>query len=199
MSATENTPTKAKREAHRKENKPLCQLHLEIAREIRYQFHGAEYEWEDEKYRPFSSYIKYRIKVSINALARQYGLDRNKLNMGELYDAAVRARRDETNGVSTQNLLIDRIIYHVLEHYKTRLGERPQPAPASRTPTKEANQPTEHAGEIEAKLMALRARLERLGDDITDSTERFKIERQIYDLERDADADEWTGFDVIDA
>lgn len=171
--------------ARRKENKPLCQLHLEIARELRWQYHGAQYEWEDEKYCPFPSWIKYRIKVSINALARQYGLDRDKLNIGELYAAAVRARRDETNGVSTQNLLIDRIIYHVLEHYKMRLGERPQPAP-----TKEANQPTEHAGEIEAKIMALRARLERL-DDITDSTERFRIEREIYDLEREAGTDEW--------
>jgi hypothetical protein len=39
----------------------------------------------------------------------------------------------------------------------------------------------------------LLARLSRLGNDITDSTERFKIERELYDLIRETDgaAEEW--------
>jgi len=134
--------TESQSKPRRKENKPLCQLHLEVGRELRYQFHGAEYAWEDEKYTPFPPWIKYRIKTSLNALAHQYGLDRENLNMGQLYIAAVRARREETQGVSTQNLLIDRIIYHVLEHYRERLSEqRQQPIPTSSTPPQQARQP----------------------------------------------------------
>jgi hypothetical protein len=49
------------------------------------------------------------------------------------------------------------------------------------------------------KAEALRERLRNLGDDITDSTEAFKIEREIYDLEHpieeeaeaDTGSDEW--------
>jgi hypothetical protein len=47
------------------------------------------------------------------------------------------------------------------------------------------------------KAEALRERLRNLGDDITDSTEAFKIEREIYDLEHqpevkaDTNSDEW--------
>jgi len=51
----------------------------------------------------------------------------------------------------------------------------------------------EHARHVEyvKRLVVLRARLANLGDDITDSTERFKIEREIYDLEREQERDEW--------
>jgi len=48
-----------------------------------------------------------------------------------------------------------------------------------------------------AKIEQLRRRLENLGDDITDSTQRFKIERQIYDLEREATFNDWP--EVINA
>jgi hypothetical protein len=48
-----------------------------------------------------------------------------------------------------------------------------------------------------ARLAQLRRRLERLDrDEITDSTARFKLERQIYDLEHEP-ADEWEGFDTV--
>jgi hypothetical protein len=51
----------------------------------------------------------------------------------------------------------------------------------------------EHARRVEyaERLAVLRTRLANLGDDITDSTERFKIERAIYDLEREQERDEW--------
>jgi hypothetical protein len=51
----------------------------------------------------------------------------------------------------------------------------------------------------ERKLDALRRRLDRLNrdGDITDSTARFKLEKQIYDLENQP-ANEWEGFDVVD-
>jgi len=51
----------------------------------------------------------------------------------------------------------------------------------------------EHARRVKyaERLAVLRTRLANLGDDITDSTERFKIEREIYDLEREQERDEW--------
>lgn len=51
----------------------------------------------------------------------------------------------------------------------------------------------------EAQVSALRARLERLEHrgDLTNSTARFKLEKQIYDLEHGPDADEWP--DIIGA
>ena len=51
----------------------------------------------------------------------------------------------------------------------------------------------EHARHVEyaERLAVLRTRLANLGDDITDSTERFQIEREIYDLEREQERDEW--------
>jgi len=48
-----------------------------------------------------------------------------------------------------------------------------------------------------AEVGRLNKRLDRLGSDSTDTTERFKIERQIYDLQREADRDEWP--EVINA
>ncbi len=52
-------------------------------------------------------------------------------------------------------------------------------------------------GQTAAKVGRLKSRLDHLGDDVTDSTKRFKIERAIYDLEREAGAaDEWP--EVID-
>jgi hypothetical protein len=51
-------------------------------------------------------------------------------------------------------------------------------------------------GATAAKVSQLKSRLDDLGDDITDSTERFKIEKELYDLEREATLDEWP--DVID-
>ena len=43
------------------------------------------------------------------------------------------------------------------------------------------------------RLAALRARLESVNrdDEITSCTARFKLEKEIYDLERELDADEW--------
>jgi hypothetical protein len=51
-------------------------------------------------------------------------------------------------------------------------------------------------GQTAAKVGRLKSRLDHLGDDITDSTQRFKIEREIYNLEREAAAAEWP--EVID-
>lgn len=59
-------------------------------------------------------------------------------------------------------------------------------------------QNSEQKADRERKLNALRRRLERLerGDDITDSSARFKLEKQIYDLEHEP-ADTWEGFDEV--
>lgn len=54
-------------------------------------------------------------------------------------------------------------------------------------------------GSTAAKISRLKKRLDRLGDDITDSTERFKIEREIYELEREAAVDDGEWPDTIDA
>ncbi len=42
----------------------------------------------------------------------------------------------------------------------------------------------------ERRLRELRERLEKLTD-ITDESERFRVEREIYNLERAVDEDEW--------
>ena len=42
----------------------------------------------------------------------------------------------------------------------------------------------------ERRLAELRRRLDRLTD-ITDESERFRVRRMIYDLERGLDEDEW--------
>jgi hypothetical protein len=49
------------------------------------------------------------------------------------------------------------------------------------------------------KIAELRERLDKIdADDITDSTARFNVEREIYRLENEPPpADEWTGFDLI--
>jgi hypothetical protein len=56
---------------------------------------------------------------------------------------------------------------------------------------------TPHLNAQSEQIATLRGKLDRLGDDITDSTQRFKIEREIYDLEHEADTDEWA--DIINA
>jgi hypothetical protein len=49
------------------------------------------------------------------------------------------------------------------------------------------------------QIAELRARFNMIdADDITDSSARFKLEKQIYDLEQTTPADEWEGFDFID-
>lgn len=59
-------------------------------------------------------------------------------------------------------------------------------------PAVEPNQTDIASQEHERQIAALRARLDRLdADDITDSTARFKLEKQIYDLEREQERDEW--------
>jgi hypothetical protein len=55
----------------------------------------------------------------------------------------------------------------------------------------------DHADCNHTRIEALRDRLRNMGDDITDSTEAFKIKREIYELEHpieeeeDSDSDEW--------
>ncbi len=64
-------------------------------------------------------------------------------------------------------------------------------------PQRQSDEQGQPMTERESKLNDLRAKLQNIGDDITDSTQRFKLEREIYELEREARADEWP--EVINA